>query len=265
MKCEDCRARMPEYWEDELTDEQRAEVELHLTSCAACRDEAAGLSDVWHALERIPAERPGRELRSRFYQNLEAYQNGFAEAGPRVEGRGRAWWGAGPVAQIGLAAAMLAVGFGIGFSVDNKRDNTQLAQLRNEVGNMRQMVTLSLLQQQNASDRLKGVNWAYRFEQPDTEVLAALLHTVNHDQSVDVRLAAVDALRAFGAAPIARKGMVQAIRKQESPMVQIALIDQLTELKDREAVPVLQGLAKDSAVNEDVRRRAQSALGKLLQ
>jgi len=82
---------------------------------------------------------------------------------------------------------------------------------------------------------------------------------------VMVILAAVDALRAFGAAPIARKGMVQAIRKQESPMVQIALIDQLTELKDREAVPVLQGLAKDSTVNEDVRRRAQSALGKLLQ
>ena len=57
MKCEDCRARMPEYWEDELTDEQRAEVELHLTSCAACRDEADGLSAVWHGLERIPAER----------------------------------------------------------------------------------------------------------------------------------------------------------------------------------------------------------------
>ena len=56
---------------------------------------------------------------------------------------------------------------------------------------MRQLVTLSLLQQQSAGDRLQGVNWSYRVEQPDTAVLAALLTTVNHDPNVNVRLAAV--------------------------------------------------------------------------
>jgi hypothetical protein len=251
---------MPEYWQEELDGEQRAYMELHLASCAACREEAETLRSVWRSLGEIPEEQPRRELRTRFYERLEAYQHGFAESSARLDRR--PWWTA-LAPQIGLAAAMLIVGVAVGFSIDKKRDGTQIAQLRTEVGNMRQMVTLSLLQQQNASDRLKGVNWAYRFEQSDADVLAALLHTVNHDANVSVRLAAIDALRTFDGSPVVRKALVQAIGKQESPMVQIALIDQLTDLHEREAVPVLQNLSKDSSANPDVRQRAQWALGRL--
>ena len=260
MKCEDCRIRMPEYWQDELDSEQRAYLEMHFASCAACREEAKTLSKVWRALGEVPEEQPSRDLRTRFYERLEAYQHGFSEAGGRPVRR--PWW-TGMASQIGLAAAMLVVGFAVGFSIDSKRDNAQLAQLRTEVGNMRQMVTLSLLQQQNASDRLKGVNWAYRFEQSDADVLAALLHTLNHDDNVSVRLAAVDALRAFEGSPVVRKALVQAIGKQDSPMVQIALIDQITDLREHEAAPVLENLAKNASANPDVRQRAQWALGRL--
>ena len=128
---------------------------------------------------------------------------------------------------------------------------------------MKQLVTLSLLQQQNASDRLKGVNWAYRTEQPDTEVLAALLYTVNHDSNVDVRLAAVDALRTYMDSPVARRGLTQALPKQKSPMVQIALIDQIVDMRDRKAVDALQGLVQQPQVDSEVRQRAQWALARL--
>jgi len=128
---------------------------------------------------------------------------------------------------------------------------------------MRQMVALSLMQQQSASDRLKGVNWAYRVEQPDTEVLAALLYTVNHDPNVNVRLAAVDALHTFGNSSVATRGLTRAIAKQDSPMVQIALIDQLTDMRDRGAVPALQTLLSDKNANPEVRQRAEWALGRL--
>ncbi len=70
---------------------------------------------------------------------------------------------------------------------------------------MRQLVALSLMQQQNASDRLRGVNYTYRVEPDDPQVLSALLTTVNHDPSVNVRLAAVDALRKFTDGPVGRR------------------------------------------------------------
>jgi HEAT repeat protein len=128
---------------------------------------------------------------------------------------------------------------------------------------MRQLVALSLLQQQSASDRLRGVNFAYRVEQPDPQVLSALLTTVNHDPSVNVRLAAVDALRNFDDSPVGRNGLVQALSKQDSPMVQIQILDQIVELREKSAVSAIQFLLSNPSLNPDVRQRAQWALKQL--
>ena len=264
MKCEDYRAQLPEFWEGALEEEDRAALEMHLASCTGCRAEADSLGRIWHGLARIPMAQPPAGLRRRFYDRLDSYQQGLPKRRSNERAgfgeRLRAWFGLRPAFQIGFGVAMLAIGFIAGYRVDDKRDNTQISQLRSEVNNMRQMVTLSLLQQQNASERLKGVTWSYRVEQSDTEVLSALLYTVNHDTNVNVRLAAVDALHTFADSPVARKGLVQAIGKQDSPMVQVALIDTLTELHDRKAVPVFKTLLDDGNTNPAVRERAAWAL-----
>jgi hypothetical protein len=267
MKCEDYRTLFPEYWEGGLEEEDRAALEMHLASCPACRAEADSLARIWHGLERIPQASPSRDLRRRFYEKLEAYQFGLAESETARPKSGfwetvKAWWSK-PALQIGFSAAMLAIGFGAGYRVDDRRDNSQLSQLRSEVGNMRQLVTLSLLQQQNATDRLRGVTWAYHVEESDTQVLSALLHTINHDSNVNVRLAAVDAIRTFADSPVARRGLVQSIGKQDSPLVQIALIDMLAELKDSSATPALESLARDAKTNSEVRERAAWAVARL--
>ena len=128
---------------------------------------------------------------------------------------------------------------------------------------MRQMVALSLMQQQSASERLRGVSFAYRAESSDTEVLAALLRSINTDPNINVRVQAVDALHTFGANPVTRNAVMQSIPRQSSPMVQVALIDLLVDLKEKEAVPELRKLTTDSAANESVRQRAQWALERL--
>jgi len=265
MKCEDCRVQMPQFWEGVLEDEQRADVEMHIVSCALCRTEVERLGAIWRDLGEMPVAQPSREMRTRFYERLSAYQQGFAEAAPRPSllTTLKTWWVGRPLLQAGLSLATLVIGFGAGYLIDRKHDNNQVEQLRSEVTNMRQIVVLSLLQQQGASDRLKGVNWAIRYEQPDTEVLSALLHTVDHDPNVNVRLSAVDALRTYSESPVARRGMLQAIAKQDSPMVQIALIDQLADLRDRNAVSALQDLSRNGQVNPEVRQRAQWAVARM--
>jgi hypothetical protein len=128
---------------------------------------------------------------------------------------------------------------------------------------MRQLVALSLMQQQSASDRLRGVNYAYRVEQSDPQVLGALLTTVNHDSSVNVRLAAVDALRNFTDSPVGRNGLVQSLSKQDSPMVQIAILDQIVSVHEKSAVPAIQFLMSGKDLNPQVRQRAEWALKQL--
>ena len=128
---------------------------------------------------------------------------------------------------------------------------------------MRQLVTLSLLQQQSPSERLRGVNYSYRVEQSDTEVLGALLTTANHDTNVNVRLAAVDALRNFSDSAIGRKAIVQSLGKQDSPLVQIAILDLIAELHEKSADSAIKVLLSRPDLNPDVKQRAEWALKKL--
>src|SRR5689334_16998416 len=80
MKCEDYRGQLPEYWEGGLEEDERVGLEMHLASCTGCRSEAESLGKIWHGLARIPMATPSRDLRRRFYERLDAYQQGLMEA-----------------------------------------------------------------------------------------------------------------------------------------------------------------------------------------
>jgi HEAT repeat protein len=88
------------------------------------------------------------------------------------------------------------------------------------------------------------------------------LQTVDSDPNVDVRLAAIDALRQFKSAA-ARRGLIESLRKQESPMVQIGIIDALSELKERSAAPAMRALLTEPEVDVNVRKRAESVLNEI--
>jgi hypothetical protein len=262
MTCEQARALVAESLHNEHDPAVNFELEAHILDCPVCTMELTEVRKLWNQLDLLPDAEPGPEVRPRFYQMLEAYQQGRSEA----QKEKRTGWFSNWQWQWQWvpSLAMLAMGVFAGYLWTSRETKpADVAQLRNEVDTMRQLVTLSLLQQQSASDRLKGVNWSYRVEQSDTEVLSALLKTVNQDPNVNVRLAAVDALRNFGQSPLARKALVQSLPKQSSPMVEIALIDLLVELKEKPAAPALQGLLSKPDIDPNVRQRANSALHEL--
>jgi len=135
--------------------------------------------------------------------------------------------------------------------------------LRDELTSTKQLVVLSMLQQQSASARLEGVTWSTREQQLDPPVLSALLHTLRYDQSVDVRLAALDALSRHGRQPQVHKGVLDSLQQDQSPLVQVALIDLMLEWRDRDAAHRLQELEQTPNLNPTVRQRVEWAKSKL--
>jgi hypothetical protein len=266
MNCEKAREYIADDLAGTLEPTAAAEFRSHLLECRACREEADHLRTTWTSLERIPDPDPGPEMRARFYQMLEAYQQGrreMAEAKSNAPSWWR-WWPQQPALQFAMSLGLLCTGLVGGYlATVREHTNPEISQLRGEIHNMRQLVTLSLLQQQSASDRLQGVNWSYRAEQSDTEVLSALLHAINQDQSVNVRLAAVDALRNFGDSPVARKGLVQSLAKQSSPLIQVSIIDLLVELHEKQAIPTMRLLMAVKDVDESVKKHIERALQQL--
>jgi hypothetical protein len=104
------------------------------------------------------------------------------------------------------------------------------------------------------------VTTSSQLEQPGTEVMSALLDTLRHDPNVNVRLATVDALRRFNSRDVVRKSVAEALPQQESPLVQIAMVDFILEAAGPETRSVLQKLAEDMMLNQAVRARAERGL-----
>jgi anti-sigma factor RsiW len=266
MKCEEIAQLLPDYLRRNLKGDKIKLVEEHIAQCAECHAQVA----IWEKLSLIPDEEPSPILRSRFEAMLNAYEEGKSEktslkVAHRDAGGGWNLWGwmRAPLAQAAFALIFLAAGFMVGRHIEGDRQNNnngntqELAALHKELTSTRQLVALSLLQQQSASERLQGVTWSTRVGQADPEILAALLHTLRYDASVDVRLAALDALRRYGDQREVRTGLVDALQRQQSPLVQIALIDLLVELCDAEAVQHLKNFEQTPNLNPAVRQRLE--------
>ena len=278
MTCDETKLLLSEYWSQSLGEAQELAFEAHLVTCDPCRGEVERLGEIWKNLALIPGStkdfEPSVNMRSRFYETLGAYRQGLDSA-PKLSLWQKivAYWPKQPQWQMASSFALLVVGLGVGYMIrpgvqapvqgQAPAQGGELSQLRGEVSSMRQMVALSLMQQQSAGERLRGVSYAYQAPSSDTQVLSALLTAVNQDDSVNVRLSAVDALHAFGSSPVMRSAVLQSIRKQHTPLVQVALIDLLVDLKEKDAVPELGALAADSGINESVRQHAKWAMGKL--
>jgi HEAT repeat protein len=93
-------------------------------------------------------------------------------------------------------------------------------------------------------------------------VLSALLTAVKEDPNVNVRLAAIDALGSVVERPNVQKSLVDSLPRQDSPMVQIALVDLLADAPG--AKPLLSRVADDPDVDPTVRdylrRRIESRI-----
>lgn len=266
MNCERIREQIPECLAGRLDAASRERLVEHLEGCAGCRAEVAELNAVWRAMGNMQAvkeEGPDPAAKARFREVLAAYQAGMGMAAERPARR-IAWLPARPVWQAALAAGLLILGVFAGrYAGGAPAENTDVALLKGQVESLRQLVALSMMQQQSPSARLRGVSYSEQMEQPDQQVRQALLYAVNHDSNVNVRLSAVDALQKFAGDPEVVRAMVDAIPLQQSPLVQVALIDMLVQMNARGVAPAMARLAVDPQVDEVVQQRARWAVGKM--
>ena len=267
MKCKQISELLPDYLQESLSPDQHRTVEAHLKECADCSEEVA----VWRKLSLLPVEQPSPMSRVRFEAMLQAYQAGRSNEPEgnslwrkRASSRNFFHWLRSPLGAATWSAALLVIGIFAGLRMAApKPPSPDIAEIQKELASTKQLVVLSMLQQQSASARLEGVSYSTRELQIDPQVLSALLHTLRFDPSVDVRLAALDALSRHSAQPQVRSSVVNALQEQQSPLVQVALIDQLVEWHDREAKPHLEKLRQSQDLNPAVREHADWAISKL--
>lgn len=128
---------------------------------------------------------------------------------------------------------------------------------------MRGMMAVSLLQQSSSSERLRGVSYTSQLKEPGQGTLDALLQALDNDPNVNVRLAAADALYLFASNPEVKEGLLKSLARQESPLVQSALIDLLVVSREQRAVQALKTLIGGEKLRPEIKKKAELGIQQL--
>lgn len=274
INCSQVKNKFPDYLTGELEAETMESIRDHVAICAPCRNELEELTTTWTQLGVLPEEQPGPNLRKNFYTMLESYKEGLTrESAVQRFVNTLGGWFAQPrraAYQAAFTVVILIAGFTAGFffSADTpERGNRyadEMTQLRGQVKQMRRQLVLAMLDQSSPSQRLKGIAWSSTVENPDEKTLDALLHTLNNDPDVNVRLSVVDALYLFSYHPMVKKGIIDSLSVQTSPLVQVALIDLMVGMREKKAADALKDLIRRNKLNPDVKERAQLVMEQMI-
>lgn len=261
MTSEEFRQWIPEYLAGRLSASENGLFEAQLSANPELQFELEELRSTWQGLGLIPGAQPSAAMRARFYQRLNDVQSG---RNPVARGA-FAWWKpglSGLVRQITIVLALFCLGMYVGrvSMGGGNASSSQATQLQAQIQGLRQTMALSLLDRQSPASRLEGVSWGTQVEHPDRDLLSALIGTFEHDANTNVRLAALDALERFSGEPAVRQAMVKSLGNQDSPLVQIALIDALVHMHEKTAAGEFRKLSAEPDANAAVRQRAQWAL-----
>ncbi len=166
--------------------------------------------------------------------------------------------------RLALASVLLIVGFVGGYFISQPKGDEKVAVLTNEIANLKEMVMLSLLEKESATERLKAVSLTTGMDEPSKKVTEALIETLNKDSQVNVRLAALDALKPYLGNATVREALVNSIVHQESPMVQVSLAEVMVALQAKESVREFEKIIQSERTPADVKKRIEESIQSLI-
>jgi hypothetical protein len=270
MRCEDLKELFIEYIDGSLNEQNRVIVDEHLSSCEICSKEVEDIESLCLKLNDIELEEPSKKIRKNFDNMIDSYSLGMAN-NIRVPWHAKLskcledCWPKRPLMQLAATIAVLVVGLvtGLNINIENESDK-EIVQLKTDVDRIRQTVMSSLLNQSSVTERINGLTMTSRLENVDDQFHSTLLLLLNSDSNVNVRLAAVNALSKYADNKYIRDELANSLGLQSSPLVQIALIDLLSTIQEYDSYPALMRMINDPDTNNHVKKRAKSALTKLV-
>ncbi len=127
----------------------------------------------------------------------------------------------------------------------------------------KQFVLAGLNDMRSPATRINAVAKIEQLKNTGSDVVNALVNTLNSDPNANVRLAALDGLARFYREDNVRKTLVRSLKKQKEPVVQIALIELLTRMRASGIMTELEKLAADENNVKEVRDCAYSNMFRL--
>lgn len=251
MEREELESKLIDLVDGKLPAEEAAQLLKQIETDASVREHYKQLKEVMGAMDRVAEQTPPASLRQAFDQALQEEMQ---------QPRGKQVWMQPWTLRLAAALALVALSVVI-WQWDAQR--RELAAMRKQMEETRQLMLAQLANAQSASTRLKGATVAYELEKPDDEIVRVLVNVMSTDDNTNVRLAALEALSRFYREPAVRSRLIQSLDSQTDPVVKIELIRLLVQMREKSVMPSLQKMAEDESVMKAVKDEAHRGLLKL--
>ena len=166
--------------------------------------------------------------------------------------------------RLAMAAGFIVAGFLVGFLIQRPLPQGDVKELTQQVGELKEMIMLSMLEKESASERMKAVSLTGDMDKVSDNVTRALFKTLNEDPNVNVRLAALEALIPFVKQSNVREGLVRSISKQNSPLVQLNLAELMVAIQEKRSVSELQKLVESENTPSEVKNKIRKSIEVLI-
>ncbi|KPM48728.1 HEAT repeat domain-containing protein [Jiulongibacter sediminis] len=260
-------ARFIDFLENRLNPEEAKRFQEDLQNSAEMQADFEATRAIWLGMNQIPVPEVSPEMKEGFNEMLRTFKKRENEKVTITSflDRIKSLFDSKASFSWSYALIVFAVASAIGFYAGRKNSddlatNDKVQQLGHEVEEMKQLMMISMLENPMASERMKAVSYTREITDVDEKVIDALLTTLNQDENVNVRLATLEALVEFAEHPKVREGLVQSIITQESPLVQVALADVMTQLQEKRSIEYIKQLLKQNGLNETVKEKLEETI-----
>ena len=268
MQCYEAESLLIDYIDNQLHPGDKAPLEQHLQGCPSCRQTLEEYRTLFATIESDKAVKPGPALREKFENMLQSELNVESTARivqmekERTDGKIIPLKRTSILFRIVASIVLIASGIFIGsfLAVNRTNGSVEVADLKNEVNEMKETLMFNGLMEESASERIKAVSYADDMQDPDSKIVTALINTMNEDKNVNVRLAALYAIAKFSDNSAVTNALIASLSKQTEPLMQIALINILTEKKETKAKEQIKEILQDKNTLPPVKEIAQKGL-----
>jgi hypothetical protein len=257
MECKDFEGLMIDYAAGEIGSNDLKLLMSHMVICEKCREEFKQIETINETFDALPYLNPGADFN--FFRD--------SDLAHKWQGDNRTSRLRRILIPSGIAASIILFvsGFLIGRThTENNFRDQEIANLKAEVNETKNLMILSMLKQQSASKRIQAASYAEKLDELKPEVMDALLHSLNNDQSTNVRLASLEALSKYTYDPSIRTELIKAFDQESDPVIQVNMINLMVLLNEKSSTTIMQRLVNDNNTDTLVKDQARKGLEILL-
>ena len=261
--CKDLEYQLIDYIDGTLNPSDTEALRQHLASCEHCQNMEKEYRSLFDTINKEPKAHPTAALRTAFETalNLEAAS---ADQGPLKSEPKTLQLSVQTLYKYAAVIALALSSYWFGNYRSNQAHRPELTHLENEKQDIKRVAALSLFESESASKRILAVKYSQELEQPDDDILNALIGAMLNAKMVNVRLASARALERFSDDNLVKEAYIDALKSETNSSMQIELIELLARIKEKRAIPQMRKLLNDDNTPSFIKDQLKTELQNLI-